>query len=314
MATIPKNTTMDEIMHKRAQEIQVIFRRLIAPHKRKAAELAKIDKDATPIDYHPFSLAAEAEWDAAHPGYKAILESHAEADTRDADEAMPVGMPAMSAAEAAIEEAAGRELDALAAAAEDAAKLDSVLAGAGFAPPDYAQGCSDIIYFGMGGKQKKIHYKEPLDLPTDDEEEEQEDEDAAAAYTDGVSVLDRFATGFAAAAAAAPAPVAAAAPAPAPITAAQHRRLMGSKGPRRHSQPAKRIWMTKPEIRRLARRGGVKRISSGVYPVANASLKMFLKHAIEKAVVYTEHAQRKTVTTMDIVMGLKAIGRTIYGF
>ena len=32
------------------------------------------------------------------------------------------------------------------------------------------------------------------------------------------------------------------------------------------------------------------------------------------AVVYTEHAKRKTVTAMDVVYALKRQGRSLYGF
>ena len=71
---------------------------------------------------------------------------------------------------------------------------------------------------------------------------------------------------------------------------------------------------TKPAIRRLARRGGVKRISSFVYDDTRQVLKGFLEGIVKDAVTYTEHARRKTVTAMDVVYALKRQGRTIYGF
>jgi histone H4 len=43
-------------------------------------------------------------------------------------------------------------------------------------------------------------------------------------------------------------------------------------------------------------------------------LKMFLEGIIRDAMTYTEHARRKTVTTVDIVYSLKCQGRTLYGF
>ncbi|CAG8466276.1 7485_t:CDS:2 [Scutellospora calospora] len=55
-------------------------------------------------------------------------------------------------------------------------------------------------------------------------------------------------------------------------------------------------------IRRLARRGGVKRISGLIY------------EETRDAVTYTEHAKRKTVTSLDVVYALKRQGRTLYGF
>jgi histone H4 len=72
--------------------------------------------------------------------------------------------------------------------------------------------------------------------------------------------------------------------------------------------------ITKPAIRRLARRGGVKRISNLIYQETRVVLKVFLESIIKDAVTYTEHARRKTVTAMDIVYALKRQGRTIYGF
>ena len=72
--------------------------------------------------------------------------------------------------------------------------------------------------------------------------------------------------------------------------------------------------ITKPAIRRLARRGGVKRISGLVYQQVRQVLKVFLENLLRDAVSYTEHAKRKTVTTADVVHALKRQGRTMYGF
>jgi len=72
--------------------------------------------------------------------------------------------------------------------------------------------------------------------------------------------------------------------------------------------------ITKPAIRRLARRGGVKRISGMIYEETRVVLKIFLENVIRDAVTYTEHARRKTVTAMDVVYALKRQGRTLYGF
>ncbi|CAF0743141.1 unnamed protein product [Adineta steineri] len=72
--------------------------------------------------------------------------------------------------------------------------------------------------------------------------------------------------------------------------------------------------ITKPAIRRLARRGGVKRISGLIYEEVRGVLKIFLENVIRDAVTYTEHAKRKTVTAMDVVYALKRQGRTLYGF
>merc|ERR1712070_642490 len=70
---------------------------------------------------------------------------------------------------------------------------------------------------------------------------------------------------------------------------------VGKHGGKRHARKSTRATIdgiTRPAIRRLCRRGGVKRISSFIY----------------------EHARRKTVTAMDVVYALKRQGRTLYGF
>ena len=67
-------------------------------------------------------------------------------------------------------------------------------------------------------------------------------------------------------------------------------------------------------IRRLARRGGVKRISALIYDEARMVLKGFLEQVIKDSVTYCEHAKRKTVTALDVVYALKRQGRTLYGF
>ena len=71
---------------------------------------------------------------------------------------------------------------------------------------------------------------------------------------------------------------------------------------------------TKPAIRRLARRGGVKRISALIYEETRIVLREFLESVVRNAVVYSEHAWRKTVTAMDVVYALKRQGRCLYGF
>ena len=72
--------------------------------------------------------------------------------------------------------------------------------------------------------------------------------------------------------------------------------------------------VTKNDIRRLARRGGVKRLSGLIYEETRTVLNAFLNKIIEDAVTYTVHAKRKTVTAMDVVYALKRQGRTLYGF
>eukprot|EP00956_Cyclotella_meneghiniana_P011348 scaffold15942_cov78-Cyclotella_meneghiniana.AAC.11 len=72
--------------------------------------------------------------------------------------------------------------------------------------------------------------------------------------------------------------------------------------------------ITKPAIRRLARRGGVKRISGLIYEETRGVLRAFLENVISDAIVYTEYAKRKTVTVNDVLYALKRQGKTLYGF
>lgn len=93
-------------------------------------------------------------------------------------------------------------------------------------------------------------------------------------------------------------------------------KALGKGGAKRHRKVLRDNiqGITKPAIRRLARRGGVKRISGLIYEETRGVLKVFLENVIRDAVTYTEHAKRKTVTAMDVVYALKRQGRTLYGF
>ncbi|TKR79931.1 hypothetical protein L596_014079 [Steinernema carpocapsae] len=92
----------------------------------------------------------------------------------------------------------------------------------------------------------------------------------------------------------------------------QGRRQASSQGPPR--QHPGNHEAGHPAIRRLARRGGVKRISGLIYEETRGVLKVFLESVVRDAVTYCEHAKRKTVTAMDVVYSLKRQGRTLYGF
>ena len=91
---------------------------------------------------------------------------------------------------------------------------------------------------------------------------------------------------------------------------------LGKGGAKRHRKVLRDNiqGITKPAIRRLARRGGVKRISGLIYEEVRGVLKMFLENVIRDSVTYCEHARRKTVTAMDVVYALKRQGKTLYGF
>lgn len=72
--------------------------------------------------------------------------------------------------------------------------------------------------------------------------------------------------------------------------------------------------ITKGDIRRLARRGGVKRISGAIYDDVRACLVTHLRSILKDCATYVEHAQRRTITVVDVIFALKRQGRPIYGF
>ena len=53
-------------------------------------------------------------------------------------------------------------------------------------------------------------------------------------------------------------------------------------------------------------------LSSVIYEETRGVLKTFLEGVIRDAVTYTEHAKRKTVTSLDVVYALKRQGREYY--
>ena len=91
---------------------------------------------------------------------------------------------------------------------------------------------------------------------------------------------------------------------------------LGKGGAKRHRKVLRDNiqGISRPAIRRLARRGGIKRLSGLVYEETRSVLKEFLVNVIKDAITYTEHARRRTVTANDVVYALRRRGRTLYGF
>ena len=90
---------------------------------------------------------------------------------------------------------------------------------------------------------------------------------------------------------------------------------LGKALPRRHQRKILRDniqGVTAPAIRRLARRGGIKRIDGKVYEETRQVLKLYLVKIIGDAVTYTEYARRKTVTQSDVLHACKKNGQTMY--
>ena len=72
--------------------------------------------------------------------------------------------------------------------------------------------------------------------------------------------------------------------------------------------------ISKGSIRRLARRGGVKRISAAIYDEAREVMKSYVEGVVRSAVAYSENAGRKTVKAVDVVHALRKQGRMLYGY
>lgn len=126
----------------------------------------------------------------------------------------------------------------------------------------------------------------------------------------------------------APAPVPVAAPAPVPVAPRRFApgsfasgrgkggKGIGKGGFKRHRKVLRNNiqGVTNGAIRRLARRGGVKRLSGLIYEETRNTLMEFLRNIIRDAITYTEYAKRKTIIAMDVVFALKRRGMPIYGF
>ena len=72
--------------------------------------------------------------------------------------------------------------------------------------------------------------------------------------------------------------------------------------------------ITNGAIRRLARRGGVKRIALATHGHVRDYIDDFLTQVVRDSLTYTEHRKAMTITAMDVVYALKKNGRVIYGY
>nr|CUT18459.1 mgH4 [Lilium davidii var. unicolor] len=92
-------------------------------------------------------------------------------------------------------------------------------------------------------------------------------------------------------------------------------RGLGGGGAARHRrQPEGIARIRVPVIRRLAQRGGVKRIAAEIYEEARVFIKVFLQRILKDTITYTNQSGRKTVMPMDVVLALKRRNRRIYGY
>ena len=72
--------------------------------------------------------------------------------------------------------------------------------------------------------------------------------------------------------------------------------------------------LTKGAIRRLARRAGVKRLSSHISEDVRKAAKKYADALTRNALAYAEHAKRSTVTVADVMNALRSQGKMLYGY
>lgn len=97
-------------------------------------------------------------------------------------------------------------------------------------------------------------------------------------------------------------------------TGKQAGRSATKKTSRLDSKPIAPGVITNGAIRRLARRGGVKRISYATHENVRDYINDFLERVVRDSLTYAEHSKRVTITAMDVVYALKKNGRVIYGY
>jgi len=89
----------------------------------------------------------------------------------------------------------------------------------------------------------------------------------------------------------------------------------GKGAAKRHrKQPAVGSKISGPAIRRLARRGGVPRVSRSCPPVVNSAAVNYLTDLLDCCRIYCSHSKRKTINCQDVIYALKRLGTKFMGF
>ncbi|MEN2497054.1 MAG: hypothetical protein MHMPM18_001491 [Marteilia pararefringens] len=89
---------------------------------------------------------------------------------------------------------------------------------------------------------------------------------------------------------------------------------LGKGGAKRHKKStAVGSSICAPQLKRIARRSGCRRVSSGCYSEMRMFMSSFIQCVVSKAVAFTENANRRTITAMDIVYSLKTSGYVLAG-
>ena len=94
---------------------------------------------------------------------------------------------------------------------------------------------------------------------------------------------------------------------------------LASKGKTKHTtKVTERVvasgHITNGAIRRLARRGGVKRMASTTGDSMRDYIDDFLNKVVRDTLTFCEHRRGHMITAMDVVYALKKNGRVLYGY
>lgn len=107
---------------------------------------------------------------------------------------------------------------------------------------------------------------------------------------------------------------------PTPVSKKTSKSQKPKKGHNKNKRVAKRGVVAvagpsirRPAIKRLARRGGVKRLSKDTYDEVRKALENYLQNVVKKALLMTHHDRRKTVQSADVMEALKLNNSPIYG-
>jgi histone H3/H4 len=71
--------------------------------------------------------------------------------------------------------------------------------------------------------------------------------------------------------------------------------------------------VTKPGIRRLARRAGVTRVGGLMYDEMRGMIKVHIEDVVQKAVIFMQYRKRRTLSHGDVKEALKRLGMPVWG-
>lgn len=96
-------------------------------------------------------------------------------------------------------------------------------------------------------------------------------------------------------------------------------RVMAGKGPKsqavRHRQTKAPIdTLTRPVMRRIGRRAGIRRVSKTLYPYMRKALVDFLISILKWAILLMEHKKVSTLGVFEVIAAMEANGRPLWGF